>query len=222
MTIQEIYNSKPARKVEYMILDCQRQSEKGMWGMETGRVAIQNLLGIRKTILNEMFVMDDNYLQLLSDFNEAMMQQMIEMRHRTIALYESVAKAGLPGTIEVEGKCYFGYDYPPLHPIQDERAKRMWDILNGTIDDFIPLYSDGFGQFRIETYHSPVPTIESEHQMLYLSEETDNWNEGLDGKLTKDMHLIFAFHDLFEHMEFAIFDLLWVRDFNIELNVEIS
>ena len=98
----------------------------------------------------------------------------------------------------------------------------MWDILNGTIDDFIPLYHNGFGQFRIDTYHSPVPTIESEHQMLYLSEETDNWNEGLDGKLTKDMHLIFAFHDLFEHMEFAIFDLLWVRDFNIELNVEIS
>jgi hypothetical protein len=151
-----------------------------------------------------------------------MKQQMIEMRRRTIALYESVAKAELPGTIEVEGKCHFGYDYPPLHPIQDERVKRMWDILNGTIDDFIPLYSDGFGQFRIDTYHSPVPTIESEHQMLYLSEETDNWNEGLDGKLTKDMHLIFAFHDLFEHMEFAIFDLLWVRDFNIELNVEIS
>jgi hypothetical protein len=142
MTIQEIYNSQPVRKVEYMILDCQRQSEKGMWGMETGRVAIQNLLSIRKIILNEMFVMDDNYLQLLSDFNEAMKQQMIEMRKRTITLYESVAKAELPGTIEVEGKCYFGYDYPPLHPIQDKRVKRMWDILNGTIDDFIPLYSD--------------------------------------------------------------------------------
>lgn len=222
MTIQEIYNTRPVMEVEHMILDCQRQSEKGMWGMETGKVAIQKLLRIRKTILNEMFVMDDYYLQLLSDFNEAMMQQMIEMRRRTIALYESVAKAGLAGTIEVEGKCFLGYDYPPLHPIQDERTKQMWDILNGSFDDYIPLYHNGFGQFRIDTYHSPVPTIESEQQMLYLSEETDNWNEGLDSELTKDMHLIFAFHDLFEHMEFAIFDLLWVRDFNIELNVEIS
>ncbi len=222
MTIQEIYNSQPVRKVEYMILDCQRQSEKGMWGMETGRVAIQSLLSIRKTILNEMFVMDDYYLHLLSGFNEAMKQQMIEMRQRTIALYESVAKAGLPGAIEVEGKCFFGYDYPPLHPIQDERAKRMWDILNGTIDDFIPMYSNGFGQFHIDTYHSSTPIIESEQQMLYLSEETGNWNEGLDSEPTKVMHLIYPFHDLFEHMEFAIFDLLWVRDFNIELNVEIS
>lgn len=222
MTIQEIYNSQPVRKVEYMILDCQRQSEKGLWGMETGRVTIQNLLSIRKTILNEMFVMDDYYLQLLRGFNEAMMQQMIEMRKRTIALYESVAKAELPGTIEVEGRCFLGYDYPPLHPIQDNRAKRMWDILNGTIDDYVPLYSKGFGQFRIDTFHSIIPEIESEHKMLYMDDELDNWNEGLDREMTKDLHLIYPFHDLFEHMEFSIFDLLWVRDFNIELNVEIS
>ena len=106
MTIQEIYNSQPVRKVEYMILDCQWQSEKG-WGMETGRVAIQKLLSIRKTILDEMFEMDEQYLQLLSDFNKALKQQMIEMRKRTIALYESVVKTGLPGTIEVEGKCFW-------------------------------------------------------------------------------------------------------------------
>ncbi len=57
--------------------------------------------------------------------------------------------------------------------------------------------------------------------MLYWSEETENFNEGLDGELTKDMHFIFAFRDLFNHMEFSVFDLLWVRDFIIKLNVEI-
>ena len=222
MTIQEIYNTEPVRKVEHEILDIQFQSEKGRWGWETGKIAIQRLLKIRKAILDEMFVMDEQYLQLLSDFNEAMMQQMIEMRKRTIALYESVAKTGLSGIIEVEGKCFFSHDYPSLHPIQDERAKRMWDILNGIIDDYVPLYRDGFGQFRIDTCHSSVPTIESEQQMLYWSEATENYTEGLDKELTKDMHLIFAFRDLFMHMEFSIFDLLWVRDFIIKLNVEIS
>ena len=190
MTIQEIYNTRPVIEVEHMIFDCQRQSEKGPWSMETGKVAIQNLLRIRKTIYDEMFEMDEQYLQLLNDFNEAIKQHMIEMRKRTIALYESVAKVELPGNIEVEGKCFFGYDYPSLHPIQNERAKQMWDILNGTIDDYIPLYSKGFGQFRIDTYHSSTPEIESEHKMLYLNDEIDNWNEGLDSELTKDMHLI--------------------------------
>ena len=222
MTIQEIYNARPVMEIEYEILDIQFQSEKGIWGWETGKVAIQSLLKIRKTILNNMFVLDKHYLQLINDFNEAMKQQMIEMRKRTIALYESVAEANLPGTIEVEGRCFLGYDYPPLHPIQNERAKRMWDILNGTIDDYVPLYSKGFGQFRIDTFHSIIPEIESEHKMLYMDDELDNWNEGLDREMTKDLHLIYPFHNLFEHMEFSIFDLLWVRDFNIELNVEIS
>ena len=38
--------------------------------------------------------------------------------------------------------------------------------------------------------------------------------------MTSDLHLIFAFHDLFQHLDFSIFDLLWVRDFNIEIHVE--
>ena len=135
MTIQEIYDTRPVETVEYEIIDLQQQSEKDMWGRETGKVAIQSLLEVRKAILNEMFVLDEHHLQLIKDFNESIKQQMIEMRHRTIALFESVAKEELPGTLEVEGKCFLGYDYPTLHPIQDERAKKMWNILNGTIDE---------------------------------------------------------------------------------------
>ena len=50
MTIQEIYDTQHVKKVEYEILDIQFQSEKGIWGWETGKVAIQSLLKIRKTI----------------------------------------------------------------------------------------------------------------------------------------------------------------------------
>ena len=109
MTIQEIYDSQPVRKVEYEILDIQFQSEKGIWGWETGKVAIQSLLKIRKAILNEMFELDKHYLQLINDFNEAIKQQMIEMRKRTIALYESVAEAKLPGTIDMMMKENYAY-----------------------------------------------------------------------------------------------------------------
>ena len=56
--------------------------------------------------------------------------------------------------------------------------------------------------------------------MLYLSEKTDNWNEGLNPELTSDMHLIYPFHNLYEHTCFSIFDLLWVRDFNVKISVE--
>ena len=95
------------------------------------------------------------------------------------------------------------------------------EIQNSVIDDFMPLYDDGACSFEIETWGNPIH-IQSENEMLYLQEEPDNWNEGLDRELTKDMHLIHAFHNLYEHMDFSIFDLPWVRDFNVELHAEID
>ena len=56
--------------------------------------------------------------------------------------------------------------------------------------------------------------------MLYLDDSLDNWNEMLDKEMTKDMHLVFPFHDLFTNMDFSIYDLLWVRDFNIVITTE--
>ena len=44
---------------------------------------------------------------------------------------------------------------------------------------------------------------------------------GLDRELTKDLHLTRAFHNLFEHMEFAITDFVYVREFETEINIEI-
>ncbi len=44
---------------------------------------------------------------------------------------------------------------------------------------------------------------------------------GLDRELTKDLHLTSAFHNLFEHMEFAITDFVYVREFETEINIEI-
>ena len=53
--------------------------------------------------------------------------------------------------------------------------------------------------------------------MLYLQDSLDNWNELLDKDMTKDMQLIHPFKALFVDMNFSIYDLLWVREFNIEI-----
>lgn len=68
------------------------------------------------------------------------------------------------------------------------RAKKIWAILNGSIDDYVQFYSDGvlMGGYVYDSRKEQ----ESENQMLYLQEESDNWNEGLDMEITKDMYLI--------------------------------
>ena len=218
MTVQEIFNSTAVRSVEEQILDLYHETERKHWCNDENKKAIKSLLEVRRRILNSMFVLDEQNKQLLAEFNEAMKQQLIEMRKRAIDLYNSVYKSDMGGSVEVEGKCFMGYEYSKIHPVQTMRAKKMWAVLNGSLDDYIFLYcEDGVNSFYINNYD---PKIESENELLYLNEELDNWNEGLDREMTKDMHLTYAFHNLFSHLDFSIYDLLWVRDFNIEIHVE--
>ncbi|MEE3417074.1 MAG: hypothetical protein VZR53_17145, partial [Prevotella sp.] len=170
-------------------------------------------------LLNSMFVLDETNKQLLAEFNEALRIQVLETRKRVVTLFNSVSESGLSGDFEVTGKCFLGYEYSKIHPVQTIRAKKMWAILNGSIDNYIPLYGDGVELIHVSSWDSEIP---SENQVLYLDDKLDNWNEGLDGKLTEDMHLIHPFHNLYSHMDFSIFDLLWVRDFNIEVNAEVD
>ena len=220
MTVQEVFNNKAVKEVEQEILSVYFEVEKGWFRGEPQLLTIRKLLEIRKSLLDDMFEMNEAYKMLLYEFNEALSLQMIEMRKRTISLFQATKSLNLPGSYDVVGNCFLGYGYSKIHPVQTIRAKKMWAILNGCLDSYNPLYDDGAGTFRIS---SRDKTIDSENEMLYLGDdEIDNFNEGLDREMTKDMHLIFPFHDLYEHMEFSIFDLLWVRDFNIELKVEVD
>lgn len=218
MTVQEIFNSTAVRSIEVQILNLYHETERNHWYGDENKKAIRNLLEVRKQILDSMFVMDAKNKQLLAEFNEAMKEQLIEMRKRAIDLYNMVYKPDVIGCIEVIGKCFMGYEYSKIHPVQSIRAKKMWAILNGSLDNYMLSYSDdGVCRFDIS---SDDLEIKSENEFLYLNEDLYNWNEGLDRNLTADMHLTYAFHDLFSHLDFSIYDLLWVRDFNIEIHVE--
>ncbi len=218
--VQEIFNSTAIKDIEYEILLMQHEIEKRHFEYEAGEEIIKCLLGTRKHLLNKMFVMDEQSKQLLSDFNEALKAQMIEMRKRAIALYTSLVNSGLFPSFILNGKCFMGYNYSKIHPVQTMRAKKMWAVLNGSLTDYMPLYMDGVDNFELEYVAGRESYFPSENQLLYLDEKIDNWNDELDQEMTKDMHLIHPFHNLYSHMDFSIFDLLWVRDFNIELSLE--
>lgn len=218
MTVQEIFNTTTVRSIEEQILALYHEIEGHRSTYEENKKAIRSFLEVRKRILDSMFVMDEQNKQLLAEFNEAMKQQLIEMRKRVIDLYNKVYKSDMNGRIEIVGKCFMGYEYSKNHPVQSMRAKKMWAVLNGSLDNYMLSYSDD-GVCRFDII-GDAPKIESENELLYLNEEPANWNEGLDRELTSDMHLTFAFHNLFSHLDFSIYDLLWVRDFNIEIHVE--
>lgn len=82
---------------------------------------------------------------------------------------------------------------------------------------FSPLYNDGVDGGQIFLRGRSYPT---EVEVLWLGENTTNWDLGLDRRLSADMDLVYAFHNLWDHMSFSIYDLLWVREFNVEIKVE--
>lgn len=113
-----------------------------------------------------------------------MTEQLLEMRKQTIQMRDAILNINIEGNeIEAVGKCFLGYEYPKNHPIQTYRAKAIWCVLNGTWDDYIPLYSEGVdGGFRLCSDEEPP----SEIQFLYYEEGLDIWNEGLDREMTKE------------------------------------
>ena len=220
--VSEIFESPEIKAIEIEILNLYYEINRRWEANERNKFAITRLLKIRKKLLDSKFVMDDYSKQLLSEFNEAMKQQLIIMRSRTEELYHRMEDLEYPSYMGVTGKCFLGYTYSTLHPIQTTRAKKMWAILNGTLDDFISIYNDGVTHCFTICNNGIDSYPNSENQLLFLDDKEGNWNEGLDEKLTNDMHLIYAFHNLWSHMEFSVYDLLWVRDFNIEISSEID
>lgn len=216
MTIQEVFESPEVKAIEIEILDVAMDEERS-WRNPQGKVAIQHLLSLRRQVLNRMFVLTDEYKQLLAEFNEKLIDALTEMRRQTINMHEGVIAANMHG-IETVGKVYMNYKYPENHPVQTMRAKKIWGIINNSYDTYMPMYEDGADNLTLSEY-GEVPSV---NQVLYLSEDVDNWNEGLDREKTADMHLCHGFHNLIDHNDFSIFDLLWVRDFSIEITCELK
>ena len=214
MTVKEIFDHPDVKAVEIEILDILTDEKHYREGNDS-KLAVQHLLSVRKRIINGMFEWTDEHFSLLSEFNNALVHAQCEMRERLSRLSESVKETGLEN-LEFHGKVFLSYKYSEIHPVQSIRARKMWNVLNGSYDDFMPLYKDGVNGI----YFTGQKTIPSEKEAVYLSEETENWNEGLDREKTKDMKLCYAFHNLYEHTSFSVLDLLWVRDFYIDINVE--
>lgn len=223
MTVREIFDLPSIKEIEKNILDIQRDIEVRRCGsIKNGEDVIRSLLKILKHLLDNEFVMDGNYKQLFSDFNDSLRQQLIEMRNKGIEMYNAVKVAGICEDVEVLGKCYLGYEFSRIHPIQTIRAKKMWCMLNETLDNYNAHYENGVIDGWGWLYPRDKET-DTENYMLYLNSSPDNWNDWFIGKgrkFTDDMHMIHPVHHLLDYTSFSIFDLLWVRDFSIEITVE--
>ena len=148
-------------------------------------------------------------------FNYALTAALRELYDRAHRIWNSIKDNEDFKDVEIEAKCYLSYDYPKLHPVQAEDRQDLWNAICDA--GWNRLYDDGVSLTSLSLPRND----ESFESFIGMNNEYNNWNEGLDRELTKDLHLTSAFHNLFEHMEFAITDFVYVREFETEINIEI-
>ena len=178
------------------------------------------LLSLRKNIINkEMLAHQKELLPNIIAFNDALREALREMYDRAHRIWDKMIE-NIDETdgeeMELTAKCYFDADYPALHPIQGGDRQELWYALCD--EDLNPLYADGAS---VLTLTFPRDEDESFDSFIGMDCPPPNWNEGLDPELTKDLHLISQFHKLFQHMNFALTDFIYVRKFKTEINIEI-
>lgn len=176
------------------------------------------LLELRKNILNEQALTRKNQEELLPyivAFNDALRDALKYLYDRAHEQYTTIC-AIQPG-IELVANCFLSKEYPSLHPFQNDSRQELWEALCDT--GWNSLYDTGVTC----SLYLPQNLEVSFEEFIGIDCKPDNWNERLDQKLTKDLHLINAFHNLLDHTNFALTDFIFCRDFVFEfstINVE--
>ena len=173
------------------------------------------LLELRKNMLNDQALTRKNQEELLPHiiaFNDALRDALKHMYDRAHELYRQMST--IQPDIELEAKCFLSYQYPSLHPFQKNNRQELWEALCDT--GWNSLYDTGVTR----SLYLPHDIDMSFEEFIGMDCKPDNWNERLDQKLTKDLHLIKAFHNLFDHTNFALTDFIFVREFEESIKID--
>ena len=172
---------------------------------------VECLLRVRKEMLNEQAMFHQE--ELLPDiiaFNDGFRDALKVMYDRALSLYQQVS--AIQPNIELEAKCYLDYNYPKTHPYQADHREELWEAL---CNEGNPYY-ENFGTAHL-TFNKG--NCESFDSFIGMVDGINNWNEYFEPLLTKDLHLIEPFHSLFENMNFALTDFIFVREFNWDFSI---
>lgn len=195
---------------------------------------IEAVLRIRKNILDYYALRHQaELLPAIVEFNDLLKENLRKMYDKTWRIWNGAPHEVEDGALcRLEAICYLDSEYPALHPVQTPEREELWEIL--TDASFNPLYSSGvsFGPLTltgVSGQRSAPDSLSFDEFIGFTSplergkevtSPPENWNEGLDPGLTKDLHLIAPFHHLFGHTCFALTDFLYVRRFNADYQLE--
>ena len=186
---------------------------------------IETLKVERWALMRRNFKWTDENVARLEVVNEQLKAALLDMRRKTIEVYESLNSWRTPdkildvsGTLWVESMIFEGWETDT--EIQD----LLWDIMT------YPPYCGGLYEYNgishpynldyDSTYSHNSDGYRTENDMLYLSDAPDNWNELMNRERTDHLHLVYGIHNLYEHCHWSLQDLLGIRSYKIKIEIE--
>ncbi len=177
----------------------------------------------RWCLMHDNFEWTDENIARLEAANEKMKEALLDMRRRTIEVYESLNSWCTPdkdlyvkGKLWVEDMSFDGWE-------QDEDMEaNLYDIF--TRSPYCGFYVNSVSMsydlmHDAGTTHCPE-NYDTEYELLYLHDSIDNWNELMNREKTDHLHLVYGVHNLYEHCNWALQDLLGIRSYYTKIEIE--
>jgi len=176
--------------------------------MEERSKYIQNILKIRKHILDKLFEYNDENKYLLNEFNQTLIKTLLDVQERVTKLSRKHKD------FRFEGICKVG-NLSSVHPDQSDQRRTLFEALaNEGVEYLCP--ADSRCVYRVKS----ADKYDSVEDFLYGGQPY-YWAEGMDEEWAKELGITWAAHNLFGpgHGLFALYDLLYLRDYDCEIRV---
>ena len=209
------------QKIERRMVDIyENHSGRGRKNQAAER--IEHLKLERWRLMRDSFEWTDENVSRIEQMNERMKEALLVMRRRTIEVYESLKAWCTPdkdlhvkGTLWVEEMAAFeGWE-------QDEDMEAMlFDIMTRKpyCGFYVNSVSMGYDLWYDATHQNA--DYDTENELLYLGENTDNWNELMNLEKTAHLHLVYGVHNLYEHCQWSLQDLLGILSYRTKIEIE--
>ena len=180
----------------------------------TCETAVQKGLELRRKMLEDAFGYTGENKELLRVFCARLNDAVISLYRKAWPLYEQLNEVDMTNDITLVAKLRMVY--PELHPVQDMEEQEVWKALqeyryNPGVDDAFNLMHRAGHQ---EVY--------DEKAILQLQPKEQPWDEQLPEEWNQDLPLTMLFHHWHSHSFFSLYDLMYIRDFEGCLRIELD
>jgi len=188
------------------VYDCQEYKDFRYRLMEDDEVNDFNLRH-RKSLLNDAFIYNEGNADLMHELSVSLCHAIADLYKRCWSVYKAVHDSDVGSRITVTGTIM--PTFPRSHPrFCDEEEEIVNSLCDGTYNPSVNLIRGVFIQSEKEDYDETILGMEK----LFCS--TDEW---LCGKQVPRLLNFWL-----NHTNYALYDLLWVREYTFEIDVDID